>query len=149
MGGGASSTASAKYQEAQLTAELEKEFSSKSGSSGTGTANSPFQSSPLDGIKAARGQSKGAGGEKVMSDAKLRKIALGLPGYHDVDRDYEETRQELRFNKTTQETWSAPAEGASTLKPERLFDGNMYSTKQSATQPAMDPRALARKHQVS
>ena len=75
-----------------------------------------------------------------ISERKLKKMALGLPGYKDVQRDYNDTLEELgSFNHANSQEWT---EGIGP-KMERLTDGPSVKKSNSEMQQSIDPRALA------
>ena len=71
---------------------------------GSEYAESPFASSPFDSdIKNDTVDSKKTG----VSERRLKKMALGLPGYKDVQRDYDDTLEELgSFNQIQAQEWA-------------------------------------------
>ena len=104
---------------------------------GSEYAESPFASSPFDSdIKNDAVDSKQTG----ASERRLKKMALGLPGYKDVQRDYDDTLEELgSFNHVSSQEWT---EGVG-AKLERLTDGPLIKKSTSEVQQSIDPRALA------
>ena len=112
----------------------------KAESKGTEYESSPFASSPFDNdLQADRDAANRVSG---VSDRKLKKMALGLPGYKDVERDYDATLEEMgSFNHVQTQQWT---EGVGS-RLERLTDGPLYAKPSSnEIQPGVDPRALKR-----
>ncbi len=128
---------------------------------GAGAVASTFEANPFDDSPFAAdnkgfvgNSAKGGGGDPpVMSEAKLKKMALGLPGYKDVQRDYDETLMELgKFNSVKTEEWNNPVgNGDGAVKLEKLTDGYPYGKNAnkaaSAIESSVDPRALQRQRQ--
>jgi len=60
--------------------------------------------------------SSGQTTDPPLSNAKLKKLALGIQGYKDTQRDYDTTLSQLELNRTAQMEWSEPK-----LKPKDSF----------------------------
>lgn len=66
--------------------------------------------------------------EKVLSNNKLKKMALGIQGYKDVQRDYDSTLSTLDLNKTGQVEWRDPKMDAP-FTPNKTLE-NKFSSPQ-------------------
>lgn len=139
MGAGASTS-----RENAENGKLPNRTPVKAESKGNVYETSPFASSPFDNDIQADGKtdSRASG----VSDRKLKKMALGLPGYKDVERDYDSTLEEMgSFNHAETQQWT---EGVG-AKLERLSDGPLYTKAASdEVQAGVDPRALKRMSQT-
>ena len=111
-----------------------------------------FEASPFDdvGCGGESGLGMSAAPDKPsLSAGRLKKLALGLPGYKEVDRDYNATLEELEFNKAQVSEWVTPPEGFGDRKPERLVDDYPYgrgsgnTTGAGIKHPHHDARAAA------
>lgn len=116
----------------------------KAESKGAEYETSPFAASPFD--NDIQGDSNAENRAPGISDRKLKKMALGMPGYKDIERDYNETLEEMgSFNHVQTQQWT---DGVGP-KLERLTDGPLYTKAASKEiQPSIDPRALKRMSQT-
>ena len=92
--------------------------------SGAGAVGAAFEANPFDnslGDDASSAQGKHPGG--VLSERKLKKMALGMPGYKDVQRDYDETLSDMgKFNTIKTESWTKPDyDGTGPVRQEKLY----------------------------
>lgn len=128
-----------------------------SGAVAAAYAANPFDDSPFKadskGHSNTSNKNSGIANAPVMSEAKLKKMALGLPGYKDVQRDYDETLQDMgKFNTTKTDDWSSPIGNNSggAVKKETLSDGYPYGKKSqisAAVEQSVDPRSIQRQRQ--
>jgi len=128
-----------------------------SGAVAASFAANPFDDSPFaadsKGHSNNGNRNSGIANAPVMSEAKLKKMALGLPGYKDIQRDYDETLSDLgKFNTVKTDDWSSPVGNNSggAVKKETLTDGYPYgkmAAMSDAIEPAVDPRAIQRQRQ--
>jgi hypothetical protein len=86
--------------------------------------------------------------DKAVSNNKLKKMALGIQGYKDQQRDYDVTLSQLELNKTAQVEWSDPKSLVTPNKPPRDPLENKFSSPQlfspsaSMTMSPADKRKL-------
>ena len=116
-----------------------------------------FSANPFEGDNpfSQSQDAKGNGNSNTsgLSERKLKKMALGMPGYKDVQRDYDETLADLgRFNTTKTDDWVAPigGEGSAPVKQERLYDGYAYGKSAKGPSPIeaqVDVRSIQRQRQ--
>jgi hypothetical protein len=106
MGGGASSQASSSsggaYKAADAPASPSKGGITKTTSIKKEELSTPKKEAPLVAIDPLQPD------EKVVSNNKLKKMALGIQGYKDQQRDYDVTLNALDLNKTSHVEWSEP-----------------------------------------
>lgn len=67
----------------------------------------------------------------MISSYKMRKLALGIQGYKDRDREYDSTLSSLECNKTAQKEWSDPKDG--------LMSPTLRAAKAQLTSPNPSP----------
>ena len=93
------------------TENTPRDVGAKYGAGQQSAVASSFESNPFD-SSFDNENNVGAKGTAGMSERKLKKMALGLPGYKDVQRDYAETLEDLgKFNNIKSETPETPNSG--------------------------------------